>query len=137
MSQNNHHQILHNTMQKIATRIYSKGKHAKEMVLVPEQSMLNKRHVKNALTRNSLLSISEKLNIYKSYEQTLKHDREAIIEKERELTAKLIAVKPPLVPKGSIRNQNKNMVVNKSSFVRKTMFIEKDKVQTKYSILIL
>jgi hypothetical protein len=129
MSKDNHHQLLHSTMNKIATRLHDRvfTKKSDDM-LRPEASLFNKRHVKNAITSNSFLSAGEKINLYKSYEDALKHDKSSVLEKQKELEAKLTAVKPPLAPMGSQKLGNKNLVVNKASFVRKSMVLSRDKV---------
>ena len=129
MSKDNHHSLLHSTMNKIATRVYNKSSNSRrdEQKLVRQNMLLDKRQVKNALSRNLFLSVGEKLNLYKSYEDALKHDQSSIIEKNKELMAKLTAIKPPLVPKNSI-GFNKNLAMSKTSLMRKTMFISRDKV---------
>ena len=131
MSKSNHHHLLNSAMNKIATRIYDKkdSKRNEEM-LQPDAGLLNKRDVKNALTRNLRLSISEKLNMYKSYEDAIKHDQQSILEKQKELMARLTAVKPPLAPQASFRSNggNKNLMINKVSLRKQTSKLGRDQV---------
>lgn len=127
----NHHHLLHRTLEKIASKSRNSIK-VYETEIAPEQNLFNKRAVKNALSRNTSLSVCEKLNLYKTYEDAVKHDQSLVLQEQAKIVSKLSISRPP-IPKDCNQKANKNLVIIKapsgSTLQRKSVMIEsKDKL---------
>ncbi|CAI2374130.1 unnamed protein product [Moneuplotes crassus] len=125
MASINHHSLLSSALNKIARRDLSKTRQ-KDHIIEETHNIFNRRGVRNALTRNTSISVGERFRLFKSYEDAMKHDRKALIKQQEKICSKLSIAKPPKPPSG-ITTLNKNlMIVKKNSTLlkRKQAFIE-------------
>ena len=92
METKNHHQLLDSVINKLhlksksRSRIYSD---VDKSSLDPSHDIFNRYTVKNALSKNTSLSISEKLNLFKTYEEAVKYDQQAVVEQQSKIRLNL------------------------------------------------
>lgn len=128
----NHHSLLSSALHKIAQR-QKMNSRQKDQYVEPEQNLFNKLAVRNALTRDTSLTVGERFNLYRSYEEAIKNNKEEMLTYQEEILSKLSIAKPPSGPRRAPNlNNSKHFVViktplqNSTSLQRKTAFVEKE-----------
>lgn len=112
MSTLNHHSLLNITLNKIAEKEKLSGR-KKDHVIEQSHNIFDKRMVKNALSRNTSLTVAERLNMYRTYENVVKYNKEALVVEQEMICSKLSIAKPPIGLQNN--SANKNLMIIKSS----------------------
>jgi hypothetical protein len=135
MKPKSHHHLLHSVLKKLELS-GSQSRHSslnKNNVAEPQHDIFNKLTVKNALSRNTSISVGEKLNLYKTYEDAIKFDKKTLHEEQQKIIFKLSSFKPPACPKKLSSLASRNLMVAKNpsegwmGLQRKIAFMDKSK----------